>query len=238
VTITPPRGRARYGPIAETYSANYAALPAPLDLPWELRPVSSADSGVETLSDGRTKLWIRHDVLNGVTPRMLAWWFANMEGDIEIGRRRLNRYRVWHPLDHVHASYVRRRPDGTIGPGAAIRIREVLGRDPRHAVNVTTEIQKLDEDGLVHLPGVHIAAGLPLLRGLARMEYTFTAVPAGTRYENCLILGGESRWTHFATALLVPPYLGGMWIRHNIEEVGSLEHFLPELYHAETGERS
>src|SRR6185369_12541496 len=100
------------------YPADYAALPAPVDVPWRLKPVSSADSGIEVLADGRRRFWIRHDIVKGVTPRMLAWWFAHLEGDIRIGSRRYNRYRVWHPLDHVHASYAWRRPDGSVGPGA------------------------------------------------------------------------------------------------------------------------
>ena len=59
-------------------------LPEPLRLPWQLKPVSSASIGVETLKDGRKKFWIKHDVLKNVTPVMLAWWFGHMEGDVEI----------------------------------------------------------------------------------------------------------------------------------------------------------
>jgi len=33
-------------------------LPEPLRLPWQLKPVCSASAGVETLNDGRKKLWI------------------------------------------------------------------------------------------------------------------------------------------------------------------------------------
>jgi hypothetical protein len=62
--------------------------------------MSSATFGIDTLPDGRRKLWIKHDVLKNVTPRMLAWWFGNMEGDMEIQGQRVPRYRVWHPLDH------------------------------------------------------------------------------------------------------------------------------------------
>lgn len=53
-------------PIA--YPPRYAGLPVPLPLPFELKPVSSADSGVDHLPDGRTRYWIRHDVVRGVTP--------------------------------------------------------------------------------------------------------------------------------------------------------------------------
>ena len=75
-------------------------LPEPLPLLWPFKPMSSATFGIDTLPDGRRKLWIKHDVLKNVTPRMLAWWFGNMEGDMEIQGQRVPRYRVWHPLDH------------------------------------------------------------------------------------------------------------------------------------------
>src|SRR5690349_17816302 len=128
-------------PYPAVYAPNHARLPQPTMVPWKLKPASSADSGIDDLGDGRIRFWIRHDVLKGVTPRMLVWWFSNLEGDITIGGRRYNRYRVWHPLDHVHASYAWRRSDGTIGPGAAIRIREYLGRDLKHLVNITSVIE-------------------------------------------------------------------------------------------------
>ncbi len=222
---------------AERYPATYAGLPEPLAVPWTLRPVSSADSGIEERADGRMRYWIRHDVLRGVTPRMLAWWFRHLEGTMEVHGRTLDRYRVWHTLDHVHVSYAWRRPDGTVGPGAAIRIREVLGRDRRHVVNVTSRIEQLDEEGFVHVPSLHVAPGLAPVPGLARMEYAFTAVPGGTRYENCLLIGGPSALARLVTRLLLPGGHGERWIRHNVEEVGAFEQFLPELYYRETGRR-
>ena len=44
---------------------------------------------------------IRHDVLKGLSPKMLAWWFANIGGDMDVDGQRLNRYLVWHPIDHI-----------------------------------------------------------------------------------------------------------------------------------------
>ena len=211
----------------------YAGLPAPLALPFALRPLGSAETGVEQLADGRTKYWIRHDVLRGVTPRMLAWWFANLEGTISFGGRDYDRYRFWHPNDHVHASYARRLPDGRVGPGAAIRIIEVLGRDPRFLVDITTHIERLDEGGYVHLPELYGRTGL------ARMEYTFTSVPAGTLYENCLIVGSDAAWYGLVRPLVrsfvFTARHGAAWLRHNVEEVGMFEAFLPGLYRHETG---
>jgi len=122
-------------------------LPEPLRLPWQLKPVCSASAGVETLNDGRKKLWIKHDVLKNVTPRMLTWWFGHLEGDVEIQGRRFPRYRVWHPLDHVYARHVRRAPDGSVGPGAQLALCEYLGRNPRYKIEAVSTIEKLDETG-------------------------------------------------------------------------------------------
>jgi hypothetical protein len=223
---------------ALSYPSSYRGLPEPLSLGWTLKPVWSADSGIERLPDGRTKFWIRHDVVRRVTPRMLVWWFSHLEGDVRVGRRVFNRYRVWHPHDHVHVSYARRLPDGSVGPGAWIRIKEYLGRDRRHLVDVESEILRLDEGGFTHRPTVLVLGGRVRVRGLARMEYTFTPTPNGTLYENCLILGSGAWWSTPVMRALVPRGHGEAWIRHNVEEVGQFERFLPALYYQETGLRA
>lgn len=215
------------------YPPRFQRLPTPLGLPFPLKPVDSADTGVERLPDGRTKYWIRHDTVRGVTPRMLDWWFRNLEGTVEFGGRRYNRYRFWHPGDHVHASYHSRLPDGTVGSGASIRLIEVLGRDPRFLVDTVTHIERLDEGGYVHNPEVHGRTGL------ARMEYTFEPRPDGTLYENCLIIGADAFWypvvRPLVTGFLFTEAQGRAWLRHNVEEVGMFENFLPRLYAEETG---
>lgn len=215
------------------YPVDYCDVPEPIHLPWGLRPLSSAESGMDQLEDGRVRYWIRHEVLRGVTPRMLAWWFANLEGNVEIGGRSFNRYRVWHPSDHVHVSYDCRLPDGSVGPGAVLRIREMLGGNPAFTVNVRSVIEKLDEEGFIHNPIFHGVSGL------VRMEYRFRAVQGGTLYENCLVFGSRSklgRLLHpLAERIAFPKLKGKFWLRHNIEEVGMLENFLPALYEKETG---
>lgn len=168
-----------------------------------------------------------------MTPRMLVWWFSHLEGDVEIGGARINRYRAWHPHDHVHASYARRLPDGRIGPGAAIRLRETLGANAAYTVATVTDIEKLDEEGYIHNPRVHGVAGL------VRMEYRFTRVPEGTLYENRLLIGGAEGWRRWVSPLVqrlaFDEAHGQAWLRHNVEEVGQLEHLLPPLYRQETG---
>src|SRR4051812_14528689 len=99
------------------YGAVKRLPPKPLDIRWTRKAVETARSGIKILSDGRIQCWIEHEPIRGVTPRMLVWWFKHLEGDIVYDGQRLNRYRVWHPYDHIAIEYDRRNPDGSIGVG-------------------------------------------------------------------------------------------------------------------------
>ena len=87
-------------------------LPPPRPVPWTMRNVSTAMTDLRILVDGRLQLRVRHDVLRGVTPKMLVWWFSNLEGNVDIGDRSWPRYQIWHPIDHISICYVRRRRMG------------------------------------------------------------------------------------------------------------------------------
>lgn len=209
-------------------------LPEPIEVPWEMKPLSSAKTSLEILDDGRMYLAIEHDVVHGVTPAMLLWWFRHMKGTIEIEGRAYPRYRVWHPRDHVEHRYVRDPAGGVAGPGSVFLIHEVLGRDPAFEVNVHTDVVRLDEGGFSHRPRVHG------ISGLLRMDYTFERVPGGTRYVNSMTVGPSlPGWLRGAVSALRAATFdeahGRAWLRHNVEEVGNFEHFLPALYAEEHG---
>lgn len=204
--------------------------PEPLRIEWICKPVESAHSGLDMLPDGRVHCWIEHDLIRGVTPQMLVWWFQHLEGEINVDGQRLSRYRVWHPRDHVAIEYARRNPDGSVGVGCVIHLTEMLGANPKFLVDVHTLITKLDEEGFAHLPRF---CGLRL----ARMDYQFAETAEGTLYRNSLTVGAKGIWGR-----LVNPFIrrfafdearGHAWIRHNIEEVGNFESFLPQLYATE-----
>jgi hypothetical protein len=209
--------------------------PDPLPIQWVRKTVSSSRSGIDTLPDGRLRCWIEHETVHGVTPKMLVWWFKNLEGEVEIDGVRYNRYRVWHPIDHLFAEYSRRGPDGTIGVGSVIHLAEMLNGRPDYLVHIHTEIKKLDETGYIHEPRIHNVR-------LARMDYEFEAVEGGTRYVNSLTFGIEGRIGKVLNPLIRRFFFdeerGRAWIRHNVEEVGNFEFFLPELYERENPEET
>jgi hypothetical protein len=209
--------------------------PEPLDIPWTCKPVESARSGIEVLPDSRLRCWIEHEVVRGVTPAMLVWWFKHLEGEIEHAGKRAPRYRVWHPRDHIAIEYATRNSDGSIGVGCVIHLTEMLGANPDYLIDVYSEITELDETGFAHRPRMH---GLQL----ARMDYAFEAVAGGTMYRNSLTVGATGLLGRVINPLIrrfvFDDARGRAWIKHNIEEVGNFESFLPRLYMAEENARA
>jgi len=188
-------------------------LLTPRPFNWTMKPLDSAETGVKTLDDGRLELSIRHDILKGVTPAMLDWWFRNIEGTMEHMGQTYPRYLVWHPIDHIHYEIARRAPDGTAGPGAQFHIVEALGANLDYLVDSVADVLKADDTG--HILSVR-HSGMEVIH----IEHTYTPVPEGTLF--------QSR-THVVRKV-VPEAMGRAWLKHSVEEIGNLEYFLPALY--------
>lgn len=205
------------------------AVPVPLDIPWICKHVASAQSGIDILDDGRIRCWIEHEVLRGVTPKMLVWWFKHLEGTVVINGQTISRYRLWHPRDHIAIEYSRKNIDGTIGVGCTIHLTEMFGADPHYLTDTHTDIVRLDESGFTHRPRFY---GLRL----AIMDYEFVAVKDGTLYRNSLTVGVPGTFGRAINCAIRRFFFdearGHAWIKHNVEEVGNFESFLPALYAA------
>ncbi len=202
-------------------------LPPPGNLPWPLRDSRDAVTSLERDEYGRLVMRIRHQTLRGITPRQLEWWFRNIGGDIAIGGVTTTRYRAWHPFDHIHWALARPAPGGGAGVGALFHIVEAFGADPAMLIDVVEEVARLDESGITL---VNRRAGIEL----SRLSHDFVAAPEGTDYISCLTVGTALRPL---SAILNPVIrrfvftkaMGHAWLRHNVEEVGLLEHLLPLL---------
>jgi hypothetical protein len=206
------------------------SLPQPRPLVGPLRDVDSAETRLRRLVDGRLLLTIRHEPLRGVTPEMLSWWFAHIPGEMVVDGRAYPRYLVWHPYDHIRHEVVRRGRDGTVGAGSRFRIVEALGRDPGKLIDSVEGVDLLD------------ATGIRLSRRLAGVEvfslhHRFCQVPGGTQYDSTMIVGAAGALGRRVVNPVLQPRIfdeamGHAWLRHNVEEVGLFEHFLPSLYAA------
>lgn len=200
---------------------------------WTMKLFSSAETSESVLRDGRLELHIQHDVIRGVTPQMLAWWFRNIEGEMELGGQMYPRYLVWHPIDHISFKVVKRLPDGSVGVGSQFHIVEAFGGDMRHLLDQVFHVQQLDDTGIVletHVMG----------RAVLRLHEEFVPVEGGTQYNVRAILGlsswiGRAGLNRIMLPRRFPSDKRKAWLKHNVEEVGNFQFFLPEL-HREAGQ--
>lgn len=203
-------------------------LPEPRPLPWPLKPLDSATTSLAYDEHGRMVMRIRHAVLSGLPPAMVVWWFANIGGDMEIEGQRIDRYLAWHPRDHIRWELAHPGLDGKASVGARFRIVEAFGRNPDFYIDVTETVTRLDETGFT-------ITGHRLGHEITELRHDFSSVEGGTLYVSALTVGS-------ALPLLGPPLnrilhrhvftepMGRAWLRHNVEEVGLLEHIVPLLY--------
>jgi hypothetical protein len=203
-------------------------LPLPRNLPWPLKPVGSAETSLSYDEFGRMVMHIRHDLLRGITPEMVAWWFGNIAGDMEVEGAQLNKYLVWHPLDHIHWQLAQPGPDGRASAGARFRIVEAFGRNPDFYIDITDTVTRLDVTGIT-------LVGYKLGLQISHLNHDFVAIDSGTQYVSTLTIGTNLRWLTTVINPLIrnaifTEAMGYAWLRHNVEEVGLLEHIIPRIY--------
>jgi hypothetical protein len=208
-------------------------LLAPRPFDWAMKPLDSAATGMTTLADGRLELTIRHDILKGVTPAMLGWWFRNIDATMEHMGQTYPRYLVWHPIDHIHFKLARPAPDGTAGRGARFHLVEAFGGDLDFLIDSVADVLKNDETGIT----IRVRR---LGLGVMHLAHTFTPVPEGTLYQSRMHVGTSAVPARFLINPLVRSRffgeeMGRAWLKHNVEETGNFEFFLPALYRAHAG---
>lgn len=200
-----------------------------------MKPLSSAKTEETALPDGRVRLHIEHDLLRGVTPPMLVWWWRNISGEMELDGRNYPRYLVWHPIDHIYFEVVKRLPDGSVGPGAVFHLVEALGADMKNLIDAKLHLQKLDETGAA----VEVHA---LAQTVLEIRGQFLPRKAGTQPVSMMTIGsaswlGELGLNPWLVERFFPAERRKAWLKHSVEEIGNLQFFLPDLYrhHARAG---
>lgn len=202
-------------------------LPPPRPTLYPLRHAATAVSTVQELPRGRRRVTIDHQPLAGVTPAMLAWWFQHIGGNMPYGDRIVPNYLAWHPVDHIRWELARPAPGGGAGEGARFRIVEAFQGRPEFYVDTTEAVEKLDETGIRLVRRI---AGVPVLQ----LSHTWSACTGHSHYVSVLELGANAALlgpaNRYLTRRRFPFEMTHAWLRHNIEEVGLLEHILPAAY--------
>lgn len=201
---------------------------APRTLPWTVPDYHSAQATHTVLPDGRLRIAITHLPLTGIRPEMLAWWYRKLPlSTVDISGVRYPFYHVFHPTEHGRIRVVEPARDGQpgMGIGALVEREEWFGPfDSKGAGRVT----RLDATGMTVVPEV---AGLRF----GEIDHLFEATPTGTQYRvvstigvEWPLVGGMVNWA--IRRAMYPEAMLQHWERHQIEEVGMLQHFLAALY--------
>jgi hypothetical protein len=189
------------------------------------RTIDTATVRCTDVPHHRRRVTIDHRPLAGVTPAMLLDWFTHLDGTILYGGVITDRYLAWHPIDHIRWELASPAPGGGAGEGARFHIVEQFGGRPEYRVNVVERVEKLDETGLRLVQRI---AGIQVFQ----LEHTWSACSEGAHYVSVMDIGTRAAAVSATNRIAIrrfPDPMVRAWVRHNIEEVGQLEHLLPEL---------
>jgi hypothetical protein len=201
---------------------------APRRLQWPLRDVREAVTSHEILPDGRIRLRIEHRPLPGVTPEMLAWWYRVLPiSQVRFDGAVRPMYHLFHPYEHGRIWIERPAADGRPGVGAGGIVARFEWFGPYDSEGVARVIE-LSPQRFVTQPKI---AGI----AIGQLRHVWGASPLGATYTVETVIGVDwplvGPWVNALLRRWV--FTEGMlreWQRHQVEEVGLLPHFLPELY--------
>jgi hypothetical protein len=201
-------------------------LPPERDFGWDLKQTDSAKTGIYQLPSGQKELTIEHETVRGITTEMLRWWFQEFPRlTVTKDGEEYPVYHLWHPSDHISVDAV---PPGKVRQGHHLVINEAFQRNPEYHVQEKAEVYYLDHDGI----GLRVTKlGQPVMQ----LRHEFEDISSGVRYRSRMVVGAErGLLKQLINRVIVPRNFGpgkaNTWFRHNIEEVGCFEQFLPELY--------
>jgi hypothetical protein len=201
---------------------------APRQLPWSVPDYRLGKASHSVLADGRLRIDITHLPLSGIRPEMLAWWYQKLPiSSVDLNGSRYPFYHVFHPTEHGRIRVVEPASDGTpgMGVGALVEREEWFGPYDSKGAG---RIAELSASGMTVVPEV---AGLKF----GEIRHLFEATPTGSQYRVISIIGVE--WPLIGTGVnalirrsMYSETMLNEWERHQIEEVGMLQHFLKALY--------
>ena len=192
-----------------------------------MRDLSTAKVTIRDLADGRQQRIIEHAPLPGVKPHMMLWFLKHIDRHLEWRGMMMLAYRYWHPTDHIFFQIL-----GTPGPGCRFHIVEAFQAKPKYLIDISFDVPKLD------LTGFRLEFRR-LGQIITSMDEAFEEVPEGMRYKVTITMGSTAPLLGTVTRLvrkhILAEKLDG-WHLHNVQEVGNLPHFLPDLYAAHAGQ--
>ena len=199
-----------------------------------MKTTDSATWDIEELPGGGVRAWIEHEPMSGVTPEIIRWWFENIDSTTTYNGTDFNGpevpvYRYWHPFDHIQVRWMKKKPgpDGHIGPGSVIGIRETIGG--RYPVDAQARVSRFDDGAF------NFELMLGGIAAVGEVLHIWEATDAGLKFRTQVTLSARVKiigglLTRLARRTAFTDAMVRAWILHNIEESGETEKFVPALY--------
>lgn len=200
----------------------------PRQLPWELTDHRLAGKQVEYTSNGTLQIQVDHLLLTGVTPAMVAWFYRVLPiSTIEYQGVTYPLYHFFHPTEHGTIWIAEPASDGRpgMGQGAVVARDEWFGPYDSHGAARLTSFSDAGMVAQAQVAGIHFAT----------IQHIFTAAEGGTRYRLEANIGSDlplvgALLNLYLRTRVYHPDMVNEWLRHQVEEVGSLPFFLPQIY--------
>jgi hypothetical protein len=197
-------------------------LPPERDFGWKMKPLESAKTSFTIEESGAFKLTIEHSPICGVTPKMLLWWFQNLGGEMTYKGKTYPKYLVWHPKDHIYWSMTQKKKK------PYFRIVEAFNCDMSMLIDSTECVEKLDDTGIKLVKTIGQTEVFSL-------QHDFIEQGNGTLCKSQMIVGVNKKpfgklFNSYIRHFIFTEAMAYAWLKHNVEEVGNFEFFLPELY--------
>lgn len=193
-------------------------------LPWPAIDISAAQAHIDIDEKERLLIRIQHQPLRDITPEMVRWFYQQLPvSEVEYKGQQLPWYHIFHPSEHGQIHVQSAAPDGMAGMarGAVIYRYEWFGNFDSEGQGLVTH---MDASGMTVIARV---AGITV----AEIRHQFIGHHWGTEYRLSSRLGTEWPWLNrWLIAHQFPPAMVQQWVRHQQEEVASLNYFLPALY--------
>lgn len=207
---------------------------SPRELPWALPDINQAYTNYQYLDNGQILIEITHVPLINITPKMLAWFYQNLPiSTVQIDQTTLPWYHIFHPTEHGVISVVEHATSNLpgMGVGALIQRKEWFGDFNSQGAG---RIINFSEQGMTIKPEL---AGLHF----GQIEHSFIQTNKGSQYTVKSLIGSDLPVLGPIINLVIrykmfPEPMIKQWLRHQVEEVGSLNSFLPQLYGAKHNE--
>lgn len=201
---------------------------APRVLPWQLPDYRQATASWRVAPDGRIHSQVQHFFLRDISPQMVAWFYRQLPiSTVDYQGVRYPLYHIFHPTEHGRVRVLEPAADARpgMGEGALVEREEWFGPfDSRGAARLL----EFSDTGMLAQPQV---LGL----SIGRVRHSFRARDNGTVYQvdtvigsTVPVLGSVINW--YLRERVFHPAMLEQWQRHQIEEVASLQFFLPDLY--------